>query len=235
VGDSSSIANSFTQVRNYWDPTYNPGTALNGLLGGPLEMIPRFQNWVATYYPGTCVAMSEYEVQHTGNSLADALVLADALGVFGYYGLQLANLYDTVNSTDPEAYTFRLYRNYDGAGSQFGDTAVLSASSDATESQLSVYGATRSSDKALTIVVINKTASAIQTSLSIANFDSTGSAAVYTYSNANLNKIVAGSPATVASNAIQFSFPGYSATLFILTGGAKTAPAPPTGLAAQVQ
>jgi len=234
VGDSSSIANSFAQVRNYWDTTYNPGTSLNNFLGGPLEMIPRFQNWVATYYPGTCIAMSEYEVQHTGNSLADALVLADALGVFGYYGLQLANLYDRVNSTDPEAYTFRMYRNYDGAGSQFGDTSVSSISSDATESQLSVYGATRSSDKALTIMVINKTASAIQTSLSIANFDSTGNAAIYTYSNANVNKIVLGT-ASVTSNSIQYSFPGYSATLFILTGGAKTAPAPPTGLAAQVQ
>jgi hypothetical protein len=236
VGDPSSAAASFNQVRTFWDPSYTTTGDFVYLLTGaspaPIMMIPRFQGWVATYYPNTPVCMSEYEVQHTGNTLVDALVVSDALGVFGYYGLQLANLYDTVNSADPEAYAFRMYRNYDGSGNQFGDTSITSVSTDQT--QLSVYGAVRSSDKALTIMVVNKTTAAIQTSLSVANFASTGTAAVYTYSGTNLNQITAGSPVAVVSNEVQYSFPSYSATLFVLTSGIGAPPAPPTGLTAVV-
>jgi hypothetical protein len=236
VGDSSSAAASFSQVRTFWDPTYlssgDFAYALTGATPAAIMMIPRFQNWAATYYPGTSICMSEYEVQHTNNSLVDALVVGDALGVFGYYGLQLANLYDTVNPTDPEAYIFRLYRNYDGNGSQFGDTSVNSLSTDQT--QLSVYGAVRSQDKALTVIVINKTTSALQTSLSVPGFESTGAAAVYTFSGANQSGIVAGGSVAVNSNTIQYSFPAYSATLFVLSPEAQSVPAAPTGLAAKV-
>jgi len=234
VGDSSSPAASFNQVRTFWDPTYMTSGdfpyALTGSSPSPIEMIPRFQSWVATYYPNTPICMSEYEVQHTGNSLVDAMVVVDALGVFGYYDLQLANLYDTVNPTDPEAFGFLLYRNYDGKGDQFGDTSVTSTSTDQT--QLSVYGALRSSDKVLTVIVVNKTTSAIQTSLALPNFNSTGVAAVYTYSGANLNQIVAGPPVPVSSNSIQYNFPSYSATLFVFS---PALPAAPTNLTATVE
>ena len=237
VGDSSSPANSFNQVRTFWDPTYMSSGdfpyALTGSSPAAIEMIPRFQNWVATYYPNTAICMSEYEVQHQSpaNPLVDALVEGDALGVFGYYDLQLANLYDTVNPTDPEAYTFLMYRNYDGNGSQFGDTSVSSTSTDQT--QLSVYGALRSTDGALTIIAINKTTAAIQTSLSLSNFNSTGTAAVYSYSSANLAQIVAGSPVPVSSNTISYTFPAYSETMFVLTAGG-TAPGAASGLRTSV-
>jgi Glycoside hydrolase family 44 len=239
VGDSSSPAASFSQVRTYWDPTYATSGDFVYLLTGtspaPIMMIPRFQNWISTYYPGTSVCMSEYEVQHTGNTLVDALVLTDALGVFGYYNLQLANLYDTVNSTDPEAYSFRMYRNYDGAGSQFGDTSVSSTSTDPTESTLSVYGALRSSDGKLTVMAINKTTTPIVTTLNIAGFTPTSTASTFTYSGANLASIVSGS-SPVTSGAVQsYSFPSYSATLFVFTSASGAPPQPPTDLTATVE
>ena len=80
-----------------------------------------------------------------------------------------------------------------------------------------MYGALRSSDGALTVVAINKTTSAIQTSLTLANFDSAATAAVYTYSNANMTQIVAGTPVSVVSNAVNYNFPAYSATVFVFT------------------
>jgi len=128
------------------------------------------------------------------------------------------------------AYSFRLYRNYDGVGGQFGDTSVNSTSTD--QGQLSVYGALRSSDGALTVVAINKTTGAIQTSLALANFNSSGSAAVYTYSNANLMQIVAGTPVSVASNAVSYNFPAYSATVFVFTPASSSPAATKASLTA---
>jgi hypothetical protein len=239
VGDSSSPAASFSQVRTFWDPSYSTTGDFVYLLTGaspaPIMMIPRFQNWVSTYYPNTPICMSEYEVQHTGNSLVDALVVADAFGVFGYYNLRLANLYDTVKSTDPEAFAFRMYRNYDGNGGQFGDTSVSSTSTDTTEATLSVYGATRSSDGKLTVMVINKTTSPIVTSLKVTGFTPTSPASTYTYSGANLTSIVSGTTAVASGEVASYSFPAYSATLFVMGSSTQSLPSAPTGLAATVE
>lgn len=231
VGASSSPADSFNQVRTWWDPTYNTGSSFENYLGGAIQAIPRFKNWISTYYPGTKLSVSEYELNSTGNALVDALVETDALGVFGYQGLDLASLFSVPAVNSPVSYAFRLYRNYDGNGSQFGNTSVTSSSTDQT--QLSVYGALRSSDGDLTVVVINKTTSAIVTNLSISGFTASSTASTYTYSGTNLTSIVAGTTGVSSGSISSYSFPGYSATLFVLTPSTQ-APAPPTDVTVTV-
>jgi hypothetical protein len=195
-----------------------------------MMLLPRFQNWIQTYYPGTKLSISEYSFSSGTNPLVDALTEADVLGIYGRQSLDFANFWTVPQPTDPVAYSFRLYRNYDGAGGEFGDTSVNSTSTD--QGQLSVYGALRSSDGALTVVAINKTTTAIQTSLTLANFNPNGTAAVYTYSNANLTQIVAGTPVHVASNAVSYNFPAYSATVFVFTPASSSTAATTTSLGA---
>jgi hypothetical protein len=195
-----------------------------------MMLLPRFENWIATYYPGTKLSISEYSFSSGTNPLVDALTEADVLGIYGREGLDFANMWIVPKPTDPVAYSFRVYRNYDGAGGQFGDMAVNSTSSD--QGQLSVYGALRSSDGALTVLAINKTTGAIATSLTLANFNAAGMAAVYSYSNANLTQIVAGTPVAVASGAVSYTFPAYSATVFVFTSKSTTATATTTSLSA---
>ena len=215
-GGGSTDAAELASTRALWDPTFNSGSWVEQFyFDGPMQLIPRFQNWIQTYYPGTKLSISEYSFSSGTNPLVDALTEADVLGIYGRQGLDFANFWTVPQPTDAVAYSFRVYRNYDGAGGKFGDTSVNSTSTD--QAQLSVYGALRSSDGALTVVAINKTTSAIQTILTLANFDSTGSAAVYTYSNANITQIVAGTPVSVASNAVSYNFPAYSATVFVFT------------------
>jgi len=153
-----------------------------------------------------------------------ALTQADILGIFGREGLDLGTLWGPPDSTSqiPGLMAFAIYRNYDGSDSKFGDTALASTSVD--QSQLSVYGAVRSSDNALTIVVINKTYGDLTSTLSLANFttaSTTGQA--YLYSNANLNAIVAQPAITVTppasggtASTITTTFPGQSITLFVV-------------------
>jgi hypothetical protein len=215
-GGGSTDAAELESTRALWDPTFNSGSWVEQYyFDAPMQLIPRFQNWIQSYYPGTKLSISEYSFSSGTNPLVDALTEADVLGIYGRQSLDFANLWTVPAPTDPVAYAFRMYRNYDGAGSQFGNTSVNSTSTD--QSQLSVYGALRSSDGALTVVAINKTTAAIQTSLTLANFNASSTAAVYTYSNANLTQIVAGSPLPVASNAVSYNFPAYSITVFVFT------------------
>jgi hypothetical protein len=222
-GDGTDDASELNSTRNLWDPTYyNANNWVDKWwFHGPLMVIPTFQNWVATYYPGTKVSISEYSFSLGTNPLVDALTEADVLGIFGRQGLDFASMWNTPKPTDPVAYSFRLYRNYDGAGGQFGNTAVNSTSTN--QGSLSVYGAVRSGDGALTVIAINKTTSAISTSLKLSHFTPAATAAVYTYSNANLAQIVAGTPVAVTANTVSYNFPGYSATVFVFPSVAAPA------------
>src|ERR1700735_3636040 len=230
-GGASTDAVELADTRSLWDPTYNSGTWVEEFyFDGPMNLIPRFQNWIQTYYPGTKLSISEYSFAMGTNPLVDMLTETDALGIYGRQSLDFANMWNVPKPTDPLAYSFRIYRNFDGAGGQFGDTSVNSTSAD--QGQLSVYGALRSSDGALTVVAINKTTAPIQTSLSFVNFNSTSSALVYTYSNANLAQIVAGAPVSVASNSVAYNFPAYSAAVFVFTPASAIPAATTTTLAA---
>jgi hypothetical protein len=230
-GGGSTDAAELASTRALWDPTFNSGSWVEQYyFDGPMMLLPRFQNWIQTYYPGTKLSISEYSFSSGTNPLVDALTEADVLGIYGRQSLDFANLWTVPKPTDPVAFSFRLYRNYDGAGGQFGNTSVNSNSTD--QGQLSVYGALRSSDGALTVVAINKTTSAIQTSLTLANFTSNATAAMYTYSNANLAQIVAGTPVAVVSGALNYNFPAYSATVFVFTPEASAPVATTTSLSA---
>ncbi len=230
-GGGSTDAAELASTRALWDSTFNSGSWVEQYyFDGPMMLLPRFQNWIATYYPGTKLSISEYSFSSGTNPLVDALTEADVLGIYGREGLDFANMWNVPKPTDPVAYSFRLYRNYDGAGGQFGDKSVSATSSD--QGQLSVYGALRSSDGALTVVAINKTTSAIATSLTLANFNAAGTAAVYSYSNANLTQIVAGAPVEVASGALGYTFPAYSATVLVFTPKSTIATATTTSLSA---
>ncbi|HKN74675.1 MAG TPA: glycoside hydrolase family 44 protein [Candidatus Acidoferrum sp.] len=228
-GGGSTDAAELASTRALWDPTFNSGSWVEQYyFDGPMMLLPRFQNWIQTYYPGTKLSISEYSFSSGTNPLVDALTEADVLGIYGREGLDFANLWSVPQPTDAVAYSFRVYRNYDGAGGQFGDSSVTSTSTD--QGQLSVYGAMRSSDGALTVIAINKTTSLIQTSLSLANFNSAATANPYTYSNANMTQIVAGAAVPVVSNTVNYNFPAYSATVFVFTAATSSTAATTTSL-----
>jgi Glycoside hydrolase family 44 len=218
-------------TRTFWDPTYNGGTWVEQYdFDGPMQLIPRFRQWIAQYYPGTKLSFSEYSIDSGNKLITDALAEADVLGIFGFQGVDFANMWNVPAPTDPIAYAFRLYRNYDGEGGQFGNTSVLAGSTN--QAELSIYGALRSSDGALTLVVINKTTSAIETSVSLAHFTPGPSAAVYNYSEANLQQISALGNISITPEGFSYSFPAYSATVFVAAvqaqGSASVSIAGPT-------
>ena len=236
AGDSVEQQVRLNSTRALWDPTYtdpnypqpnySSDSNYTANCATPLQapqVVPMLESWVASSYPGTKTAIDEYNfggLEHING----ALTQADVLGIFGAWGLDLATLWPTTTYTEqgPGNMAFAIYRNYDGSKSQFGDMALKSAS--ANQGQLSVYGALRSSDQAVTIVVINKTFATLTSTLSLANLTATGNAQVFQYSAANLAAIVpvASQPVTpppsgsTTSTITNYAFPAGSITLFVI-------------------
>src|SRR6185369_817944 len=137
------------------------------------QVIPMMKTWVANNYPGTKLAITEYNwggLEHINGALAQA----DILGIFGREGLDLGTLWgppDPVTQI-PGMMAFEVYRNYDGAGSTFGEEALTSTSGD--QKKLSIYGALRTKDNAVTIVVINKTYGDLTDTISLQNMTAGG-------------------------------------------------------------
>lgn len=237
AGDSGEQEARLNSTRAFWDPTYtdpkfpqpnyvtdsNYTTSCNVPLQAP-QLIPMAQAWVAKDYPGTKIAFTEYNWGGQ-ESINGAVAQADILGIFGSYGLDMATLWGPPNPKTqvPGLMAFKIYRNYDGKNSVFGDMALASSSAD--QGTLSVYGALRTSDNAMTVVVINKTYGDLTSTLSLTGLPSTVTTAqAYLYSNANLAAIVAQPAVTVTppasgstNSAISnYTFPAQSITLFVV-------------------
>jgi hypothetical protein len=152
------------------------------------------------------------------------------LGIFGREPLDFANMWSPPGAQDPIAFAFRMFRNYDGKGGQFGDTSISATSSD--QGQLSVYAAQRSSDNAVTILVINKTTGSLTSSIAISNLTLPPTAQVYSYSQASLTSIARPSDTAITTGSLSYTFPGYSAVMFVVQPDTAAAPATTTTLSA---
>lgn len=213
--DDATAALRLESTRSLWDPTYLDTASW---IDEPIYMIPRMRQWVADNYPGTKIAIGEYNygaLTHINGALAQA----DVLGIFGRERLDLATLWDPPQSnTDPGAFAFRMYLNYDGAGGKFGDMSVNAVSTN--QSQLAIYAAHRTADNALTLMVINKTGDTLTSTVQLNGFNPSSAAQVYRYSKADLNAIQHLSDQAVTAAGFSADFPKNSITLFVIPNGA---------------
>ena len=220
--DTSTPAAQLASTRTLWDSTYNGGTWVEKYaFNGPMQLIPRFRGWISANYPGTLLSLSEYSIDSQKKSIVDAIAEMDVLGIFGREPLDFANMWSAPGPQDPIAFAFRMFRNYDGKGSQFGDSSISAASTD--QGQLSVYAAQRSTDNAVTILVINKTTGALNSAIALAHLALPPTAQVYSYSQASLTSIAHPADAPISSGAMNYTFPGYSAVMFVVQPTAAAA------------
>jgi len=233
VGDNGSASTREARLRStraLWDPTYNQENWMGTWFPdtyGKIALVPRLRQWVDTYYPGTKTAITEYNWGAL-DSINGALAQADILGIFGREGLDLATLWGPPKADQPGAFAFRMYLNYDGSGSRYGDTWVESESAD--QEKLAVYGAQRTSDGALTLMVVNKSGADLTSNLTVEGFmPNKQQAQVYRYSEANLaaieqlpdaviSKVNGKGHTGVPDSRIQYAFPANSITLFVIPG-----------------
>ncbi len=229
------------ETRILWDPTFNDPSWYGdiGINGRVLNWIPTLKAMVNQYYPGLQIGCTEYNWGDEQN-LNGATTQADVLGIYGREGLDVATRWTVATNTGTNPTTYyvtylasQIYRNYDGNNSTFGDSSVSAQT--ANPDLLSAFASQRSSDGALTVMVINKQQGSTPVQVSLANFSNAGTAQAWQINSASQKSITRLADVSVGGNAISTTVPSQSITLFVIPQAAGTPPAPPTSLTVTVQ
>jgi PKD repeat protein len=195
-------------TRSLWDPNYVDETWINDRV----QLVPRLRSWVAAYYPGTLTGITEYN-WGAENHINGATAQADIYGIFGREGLDMAARWTTPDASTPTYKAMKMFRNYDGNKSTFGDVSVAAAG--ANPDNVAAFGAERSVDGALTIMAISKYLSgSTGATFNLANFPHNGTAQVWQLTAANtINRL---SDVNFIGGSFNATLPAQSVTLFVL-------------------
>ncbi len=138
------------------------------------------------------------------------------MGIFGREGLDLATRWTTPAVSSPTFKAMKMFRNYDGAGSGFGDMSVYAGGPN--PDNVSVFGAVRSQDGALTLMVINKQLTAAAAiAFTLTNQVLGGTAQVWQLTVANAIQRLP--DISLKSNWFSNNVPPQSITLYVLAPG----------------
>jgi hypothetical protein len=195
-------------TRSLWDPNYVD----ESWIGTQVKLIPRIKGWVQTYYPGTQTGITEYN-WGAESHINGATAQADIFGIFGREGLDMGARWTTPGASTPTYKAIKMYRNYDGAKSTFGDTSVSCAAP--SPDNVAAFAAERSSDGALTVMVISKYLSgSTSVTLNLANFAGTGTGQAWQLTSSNsINRLA---DVTYTGSSLTATVPAQSITLFVL-------------------
>ena len=186
-------------TRSLWDRNYKDESWIDT----KVYLIPRLHEWVDANAPGVMTGITEYNwgAEHHMNG---ATAQADLLGIFGREGLDVATRWTTPDTGSPAFLAMRMYRNYDGAKSSFGDVSVLANAPD--PDHVSAFAAVRN-DGALTVMIVAKDVSG-PVELHVTNFPFT-TAQVWQLANGAITR----QPDT---NSLTISVPSPSVTLLVM-------------------
>lgn len=133
-------------VRALWDYSYLDGSWINE----PIALLPRMMNIINDNHPEMGLIIGEYSFGGE-RDISGGLALAEALGLFAVYGVQAA-YYWTYPPRGSYAYwAFRMYRNFDGKKSVFGNRIIKYA----YDTNVSIYVA-RNGEGDMSAVVVNR-------------------------------------------------------------------------------
>ena len=227
------VAARLQAPRSLWDPTYNENSSISEEAGGPIELIPRTQQQIATYYPGTKISFGEYNYG-AGYDISGGIAEADVLGIFGKYGVYSATEYPVSNISDSYIDVhFQIFRNYDGKDSTFGDTEVQANNSDTVNT--SVYASVDAADPDhLTVVAINKEDQTDTATVNLADGPAYKTVAIYQLTSGSSTPVFTGDVSLTNSTSFTYSMPAYSVSMinFFVPGETVehgTFPAPGNG------
>ncbi|HVZ86512.1 MAG TPA: glycoside hydrolase family 44 protein [Polyangia bacterium] len=217
-GKQYEAAHNHQRIFDCLDSHY-PGTAQQMWT----NTFSHFQGWINSSYPGTGVCVSEYNVANDTSDQTAAAQEADYLGTFGLMGVRVAAYWTTLapkNSSNAHVHSyaynaFAMFRNYDGAGSAFGDVSVGAASS---YSGVHAYAATDSASNPTTLwVMLVNTGGSTQSGMSLTLKHFSAGASAKVYQSVNGAAPTAGANAAVSNGVISgLSVAANSVTLLVV-------------------
>ncbi|MBI4493232.1 MAG: hypothetical protein HY690_10625 [Chloroflexi bacterium] len=209
--DDATNALRLRSTRALWDARY----ADESWIREPVRLVPRLREWVDRSYPGTLLAIGEWNwgAEETMNG---ALAIANVLGIFGREGVDLAAYWTVPPAGSPGALAFALYTNYDGRGSGFGDLA-LAATSDTPD--LAVYASLDSASGDLVLLALNQRPDVdLSATLHLDGFAPSSSAHLYRYAQADPTAIHTLGQVALQGQELSLTLPSYSITVVRVAG-----------------
>ena len=215
AGLAGTVAAREQATRSLWDPTYLENSWITSSLNGKaIQLIPLMQQKIAANDPSMKLSFSEWNYGG-GSDISGSIATADALGVFGAYGVDMAMLWELWHDESFTYAAFDAYRNYDGKGAAFGDTSIAASTSDVPNA--SVYASLSSADASrLVIVAINKALTSKVAGIVVNHSTVYTKAAVYAVTQSGGAKVVpAAALAAAATNAFRYTMPAQSVSVIV--------------------
>jgi hypothetical protein len=136
------------------------------------------------------------------------------LGLFGRYGLAFA-AHEATSSAFTEA-AFAAYRNFDGNGSRFGDTALSAATSDVE--RITVYASLDWAEQSrVVMLLINKSAKPVMAGPRLAHPNAYSGARTWVLTQQVPTLVTGKDVQSAALNAFRWPLPARSLTVFLPT------------------
>lgn len=211
------VAARLQAPRSLWDPTYTETSWITQWsTNGPINLLPRLNGKITQNYPGTKLAITEYNYGG-GNHISGGIAQADVLGILGRDGVFAANVWRLATDESFIQGGFRMFRNFDGVSSSFGDTSVRATTDNVAGS--SVYASLDSADpNVLYVVAINKTNAPLPVTMQLARVLPGATATTYQLTSASAVPQLAGTTAIVNPANYSATLPAYSVSTIRIVG-----------------
>jgi hypothetical protein len=210
------IAARLQAPRSMWDPTFKEDSWITrDVYKFPLNFLPTLQGKINANYPGTKIAITEYNYGGSAD-VSGGVTQADVLGIFGKQGVDVAAYWPLTSDISYALGGFDLYRNYDGQNHTFGDTSIRANNTDTVNA--SVYAATDSTDAhRLTVVALNKQSTAATATLAIAGSKIYRWADVFQLTSASSFPQFAGRVFLASPNSLLYTMPSLSGSALVFS------------------
>ncbi len=202
--------------RSLWDPSYSENSWISiDARVGAIRLVPRMREKIAAHYPGTFLAITEYNYGG-GDHVSGGIAQADALGIFGREDVFAATLWDLSGGMRFVDGAFALFCNYDGAGERFGDTSVGAATSN--QETTSVYASVDDGrDDRMVLVAVNKSTGPTTAEILISHPVDFARAQTWQISGGSSSPAREGDLLPTARNAFRLDMPASSVTTVVLS------------------
>lgn len=211
------VAARLQAPRSLWDPTYTETSWITQYsTNGPINLLPRMQGKIDANYPGTKIAITEYNFGG-GSNISGGIAQADVLGIFGRQGVFAANVWPLDSDANQRfiAGALQMYRNFDGHNGTFGDTSISANTDDITKS--SVYASLDSADpNRMVLIAINKTGQPLTALINLDHASLFRLAHVYQLTGDSSTPVDFGTYSLNDPTSFSYAMPAYSVSTIVM-------------------
>ncbi|MCC6554804.1 MAG: glycoside hydrolase family 44 protein [Polyangiaceae bacterium] len=196
-------------TRSLWDPDYTDPSWIND----NIRLLPRMREWVDQHYPGTKLAVSEYDFYHHDEPIG-AVTYAEVLGLFAREGVHVATAWGAPGEGEIAFAAFRLFGSFDGQGGRFEPVSVRATVTNGAGERVQAYAAV--GQARMTVALVNEDPEDAEVTVTMGNFEPGTTAALYgNGGGAQISKLA---DVAVSGGQAVVTLPGTSIAMLVVDG-----------------